>query len=71
MQPKLTPAEAAEANRFDAQLEARSMLSSLKRYGMTKYDGATVEHTTLYDAEQVEALLTDVLAKGKEADHAA
>jgi hypothetical protein len=60
MQPNPTPEKAA--TRIDAQLEARAMLSNLKRYGMTKYDGAEVEHTTLYDADQVEALLTNVVA---------
>jgi hypothetical protein len=62
MQPNPTPEEVDAAARIDAQLEARAMLSNLKRYGMTKYDGAVVEHTTLYDADQVEALLTNVVA---------
>jgi hypothetical protein len=63
MQPNPTPEEVDAAARIDAQLEARSHLSYLRQYSMTVYDGAEVQQTKLYDAEQVEALLTDTVAR--------
>jgi hypothetical protein len=59
-----TPEEAAA--RIDAQLEATRLLSSLKVYSLTIYNGSEVEQTKLYDAAQVETLLTEMLVKGKE-----
>jgi len=62
MQPNPTPDEAVTAARIDAQLEARTMLSNLASYSMTKYSGNEVEHIKLCDADQIEELLTTVVA---------
>ncbi|MGI4819908.1 MAG: hypothetical protein ACRYFV_01745 [Janthinobacterium lividum] len=66
MQPNPTPEAAAAALRIDAQLEAASRLSSLTQYSLTIYDGVEVQQTKLYSAAQVEALVADILAEGKE-----
>jgi hypothetical protein len=68
MQPNPTPEEAEAATRIDAQLEARRLLVGLKDYGITVSFGTEVSQTKLHDAEQIEALLTDMLVKLRKAE---